>query len=97
MMSYFLFFIATVLAGTINALAGGGGLITFSLLMLVLTPVTADATSAVALFFAYPTAVWRTRGQLGRSIRSRVVMASPDSVCNRRFRRRSAVKSDRQS
>jgi uncharacterized protein len=64
MMSYFLFFIATVLAGTINALAGGGGLITFPLLMLVVSPVTADATSAVALFFAYPTAVWRTRSQL---------------------------------
>lgn len=32
--------------------------------MLVAVPVTADATSAVALFFAYPTAVWRTRGQL---------------------------------
>jgi uncharacterized protein len=62
--TYFLFFIATVLAGTINALAGGGGLITFPLLMLVVTPVTADATSAVALFFAYPTAVWRTRSQL---------------------------------
>jgi uncharacterized membrane protein YfcA len=42
-MSYFLFFIATVLAGTINALAGGGGLIIFPLLMLVVTPVTADA------------------------------------------------------
>ena len=65
MMNYLLFFfIATVLAGTINALAGGGGLITFPLLMLVVTPVTADATSAVALFFAYPTAVWRTRSQL---------------------------------
>ena len=64
MLSDFSFFIATVLAGTINALAGGGGLITFPLLMLVLTPVTADATSAVALFFAYPTAVWRTREQL---------------------------------
>ena len=63
-MTYFLFFIATVLAGTINALADGGGLITFPLLMLVVTPVTADATSAVALFFAYPTAVWRTRSQL---------------------------------
>ena len=63
-MTHFLFFIATVVAGTINALAGGGGLITFPLLMLVVTPVTADATSAVALFFAYPTAVWRTRDQL---------------------------------
>jgi len=64
MMSYFLYFVATVLAGTIKALAGGGGLITFPLLMLVVTPVTADATSALALFFAYPTAVWRTRSQL---------------------------------
>jgi uncharacterized membrane protein YfcA len=64
MESYVLFFVATIMAGTINALAGGGGLITFPLLMLAVTPVTADATSAVALFFAYPTAVWRTRGQL---------------------------------
>ena len=61
---YLLFFVATIAAGLINALAGGGGLITFPLLMLVVPPVTADATSAVALFFAYPTAVWRTRGQL---------------------------------
>ena len=64
MTNYFLFFLATVLAGAVNALAGGGGLITFPLLMLVVTPVTADATSAVALFFAYPSAVWRTRDQL---------------------------------
>jgi uncharacterized membrane protein YfcA len=64
MMTYLLFFVATVVGGTINALAGGGGLITFPLLMLVVTPVTADATSAFALFFAYPTAVWRTRSQL---------------------------------
>src|SRR5206468_3213350 len=64
MMTHFLLFLATVLAGTINALAGGGGLITFPLLMLVVTPVAGGATSAVALFFAYPTAVWRTRDQL---------------------------------
>jgi uncharacterized protein len=63
-MTYFFFFIATIVAGTINALAGGGGLITFPLLILVAMPVTADATSALALFFAYPTAVWRTRSQL---------------------------------
>src|SRR5205814_10168727 len=34
--------------------------------MLVVAPVTADATSAVALLSAYPTAVWRTRGELLR-------------------------------
>jgi uncharacterized protein len=61
---YVLLFVASVVGGTINALAGGGGLITFPLLTLVCPPVTADATSALALFAAYPTAVWRTRSQL---------------------------------
>ena len=64
METYVLFFVASIAAGAINALAGGGGLITFPLLMLVVAPVTADATSAVALVSAYPAAVWRTRGQL---------------------------------
>jgi uncharacterized protein len=62
--TYLLFFVASIVAGVINALAGGGGLITFPLLMLVVAPLTADATSAVGLLFAYPTAVWRTRSQL---------------------------------
>src|SRR6266513_1007238 len=64
METYLLFFLASIVGGAINAIAGGGGLITFPLLMLVLPPVIADATSAVALFFAYPTAVWRTRNLL---------------------------------
>jgi len=58
------FFVAAVAAGLINSLAGGGGLITFPLLALVVPPVVADATSALALLPAYPSAVWRTRGQL---------------------------------
>ena len=64
METHALFFIAAVVAGAINALAGGGGLITFPLLALVVPPVTADATSALALLPAYPAAVWRTRGEL---------------------------------
>ena len=56
METYVLFFLASIAAGVINALAGGGGLITFPLLMLVVSPVTADATSSVALLLAYPTA-----------------------------------------
>src|SRR5438094_7972285 len=67
-MTHFLLFLATVLAGTINALAGGGGLITFPLLMLVVSPVTANATSAVAMLAAYPTAVSRTRRELARAL-----------------------------
>jgi hypothetical protein len=45
--TYLLFFIASIVAGVINALVGGGGLITFSLLMLDTSPVTVDATSAI--------------------------------------------------
>jgi uncharacterized membrane protein YfcA len=41
-----------MVAGAINSLAGGGGLITFPLLALVLPLVTADATSAFALLTA---------------------------------------------
>jgi hypothetical protein len=59
-----LFFVAAVVAGLINSLAGGGGLITFPLLALVVPPVVADATSAFALLPAYPSAVWRTRRKL---------------------------------
>jgi hypothetical protein len=49
-----LFFIAAIVAGAINALAGGSGLITFPLLALVVPPVTADATSALAPAVRYP-------------------------------------------
>jgi uncharacterized membrane protein YfcA len=68
---YILFFIAAIVGGAINALAGGGGLITFTLLILVLPPVTVDATSAVALVAGYPTAVWRTRDELTEAVHSR--------------------------
>jgi uncharacterized protein len=62
--THILFFVAAVAAGLINSLAGGGGLITFPLLALVVPPVVADATSALALLPAYPGAVWRTRDKL---------------------------------
>jgi len=52
-----LLFLAAVVAGAINMLAGGGGLLTFPLLTLVVSPVAADATSALALLPAYSTAV----------------------------------------
>jgi uncharacterized membrane protein YfcA len=68
---YILFFGATIMAGAINALAGGGGLITLTLLILVLPPMTANATSAVALVSGYPAAVWRTRDELTHAIASR--------------------------
>ena len=96
-MTYVLLFLANIVAGTINALAGGGGLITFPLLMLTVAPVTADATSAVALFFAYPAAVWRTRSQLDGVFRHGVVVTSSGSVRPGRCRRSSAAESHWQS
>jgi len=39
---YVLFFVAAIVARAINALARGGGLLTFTLLMLLVPPVTAD-------------------------------------------------------
>jgi uncharacterized membrane protein YfcA len=63
--TYFLFFVATIVAGAINFLGGGGGLITFTLLALVLPPVTADATSTLALLAGYPTAVWGPSARSG--------------------------------
>jgi uncharacterized protein len=62
--THFLFFLAAIVAGAINSLAGGGGLITFPLLTFVMPAVAADATSAVGLVLAYPTAVWRTRHEI---------------------------------
>ena len=64
METHVVFLVAAVVAGLINSLAGGGGLITFPLLVLVVPPVVADATSALALLPAYPSAVWRTRSKL---------------------------------
>jgi hypothetical protein len=51
--THILFFVAAVVAGAINSLAGGGGLVTFPLMALVVAPVVADATSALALLPAY--------------------------------------------
>src|SRR5215210_6472844 len=64
METHILLFLAAIAAGTINTLAGGGGLLTFPLLTLVVSPVAADATSALALLPAYPTALRRTRHEL---------------------------------
>jgi uncharacterized protein len=57
--THILLFLVAILATAISSMAGGGGgLLTFPLLMTVLPPVTADATSAVALLPAYMTSTW---------------------------------------
>ncbi len=64
METHILLFIVAVVATAINSVAGGGGLLTFPVLMTVLPPVTADATSAVALLPAYMTSTWAGRKHL---------------------------------
>lgn len=64
METHALLFLAAIAAGAVNAMAGGGGLLTFPLLMTVVTPVVADATSAVALLPGYVTSTWVGRKHL---------------------------------
>jgi len=59
-----LLFLVAIVAAAVNAMAGGGGLLTFPVLMTVVSPITADATSAVALFPAYVTSTWAGRKHL---------------------------------
>ncbi len=72
METHILFFVAALAAGLINSMAGGGGLITFPLLALVVPPVVADATSALALLPPYPSAVWRRLGDLDECVQTTV-------------------------
>jgi uncharacterized membrane protein YfcA len=51
-------------AGAINALAGGGTLLTFPVLLRVMTSVEANATSTVALMPASAAGAWAYRREL---------------------------------
>lgn len=64
---YLVFLLATsVVAGVMNALAGGGTVLTFPVLLAAgVSPVAANATNAVALVPGSFTAGWGFRGELG--------------------------------
>jgi len=64
MTTYIVFSLVALAAAVINTMAGGGGLLTFPVLALVLPPVIADATSGFALLPAYFTATWGSRKEL---------------------------------
>ncbi|HEY4239460.1 MAG TPA: sulfite exporter TauE/SafE family protein [Kofleriaceae bacterium] len=67
---------AAVLAGAVNAIAGGGSLLTFPALVAAGLPVvTASVTNTVALCPGYIGATWAQRRQLaGQSPRARLVV-----------------------
>jgi hypothetical protein len=58
--------LAAFAAGAVNAIAGGGTLLTFPSLLAVLSPVSANATSTVALLPGSLAAAWGYRTELAR-------------------------------
>ena len=65
MFTYFLVFLAAGVGGAINAVAGGGTLITFPAVVgLGVPPLAANATSTVALWPGSLAGMWGFRGEL---------------------------------
>jgi uncharacterized membrane protein YfcA len=62
-------------AGIINAVAGGGTLLTFPALLRILDPVTANATSTVALVPGSLAGAWGYRSEVGQSSRWLILLA----------------------
>ncbi len=67
-------FLAALVAGAINSVAGGGSFISFPALLFVgIPPVNANATNTVALWPGQPASLWAYRGELRQLPRSAVV------------------------
>lgn len=76
--SYVIPFLAAVLGGAVNAVAGGGTLLTFpSLLWAGQLEIIANATSTVALWPGALSSFWAYRSELGSSQREILVLAVP--------------------
>jgi hypothetical protein len=73
-------FVASVLGGVINAIAGGGTLLTFPALVALGVPaLTANATSTVAMWLAALSSMWGYRGEL-RGARGWVLRLTVPSI-----------------
>jgi uncharacterized membrane protein YfcA len=69
---------AAVLAGGVNAIAGGGSLITFpALLSIGVAPLAANATNTTALVPGSASAFWTYRGELASDRRTLVALGIP--------------------
>jgi uncharacterized protein len=69
---------SAAVAGLMNAVAGGGTLLTFpSLVVAGLTPVTANVTSTVALWPGQLSSVWAYRGHIQDERRRALVLGIP--------------------
>ncbi|HLJ93115.1 MAG TPA: sulfite exporter TauE/SafE family protein [Gemmataceae bacterium] len=75
--SYLLLGFSALVAGAINAIAGGGTLFTFSALLTVVDPVTANATSTVALVPGSLAGAWGYRQELHTTRRWTTLLIGP--------------------
>ncbi len=73
-----LLFLAAMLAGAVNSVAGGGTLLTFPTLAWALgNSVVANATSTVAIWPGALSSFWRYRSELGSSRKELFLLATP--------------------
>src|SRR5438552_1919269 len=77
----FILFIAAILGGALNSVAGGGSFITFpSLILTGVLPINANATSTVALWPGSLASVGAYRQDLAKQKRSLVILLSVTSL-----------------
>lgn len=69
--------VSALAAGAVNAIAGGGTLLTFPSLLVLLSPVAANATSTVALLPGSLSAAYGYRAELRRARRHLVLLWPP--------------------
>ena len=78
MLNGLLIFVAGILAGAVNAVAGGGSLITFpALVWLGIPSITANATNTVALWPGAFGSMWGYRRELAETDRRLYILAVP--------------------
>ena len=76
-MPYLWLCLSATAAGAVNAIAGGGTLLTFPALLAVVPPVVANGTSTVALFPGSVASAWGFREELRRCRRWAVLLTGP--------------------
>jgi uncharacterized protein len=79
LVTYALLCVSAFFAGAVNSVAGGGTLLTFPVLLRVMSPVAANATSTVALMPGSAAAAWGYRREL-RGSRGWLLLLGPPSL-----------------
>jgi uncharacterized protein len=77
LITYLLLCLSAFAAGVVNAIAGGGTLLTFPTLLTVMSPVVANGTSTVALVPGSLASAWGYRRELGASGRWMSLLIGP--------------------